>query len=150
MNTEQLECALNELKLSINHNVCSSDNLPRDVTYPNITVCNTDPSHLPGKHWVVFWLQNPTHAEFYDSLGKLPSHYSEHFSDFLKKNSTSCLYNNVRVQRKGTVSCGYHVLFYILMKVKNISMCEIVHRLKQCNSPDKYVYEYVSHDFKCL
>lgn len=55
--------------------IFSSNNLPFLVSkymYPSAYICNTDPSYLPGSHWVVFWMHSPIQAEFYDSLGNPP------------------------------------------------------------------------------
>ena len=48
--------------------VFSSDELPHSFTrYPSAYVANTDPSFLPGQHWVAFYHLSPSHLEFFDS-----------------------------------------------------------------------------------
>lgn len=48
--------------------IFSSNNLPFLVSkHQSAYICNTDPSYLPGSHWVVFWMHSPIQAEFYDS-----------------------------------------------------------------------------------
>ena len=153
MNTEQLQCAIKENRCLNSHvkGVYSPDTLPlRVTTYPSAYICNTDPSHLPGRHWVVFWFRNWTQAEFYDSLGYAPNHYDDRFSRFLKDNATSFRYNDVPLQAKYATTCGDHVLFYVLMKCKHMRLQDIVRLLKSVPSTDRYVYRYVRHHFECL
>lgn len=65
--------------------VFSSNNLPQKVSkYPSAYICNTDPTFLPGSHWVVFWIHSPVRAEFYDSFGNLPGYYGVAFDVFLQ------------------------------------------------------------------
>jgi len=152
MNTEQIQCAINKDKCLSSHikGVFSPDTLPKIVNmYPSAYICNTEDSHLPGKHWVVFWFQSPSHVEFYDSFGKLPQQYSEKFETFLNRNAVYCLYNNVPVQREDADTCGYHILFYLLMKCNNVKMITIVNNLNKRNSADRSVYEYVRMYFRC-
>ena len=40
-------------------------------------IVNTEPSHLPGSHWVCIY--NGKVPEFFDSLGKDPSFYDKKF-----------------------------------------------------------------------
>ena len=128
--------------------VFSPDTLPLRVsTYPSVYISNTENSDKPGKHWVVFWFGSPIHAEFYDSFGRLPQTYSSKFDDFLKNNTTFCLYNNVQVQRKNSDTCGYHVLFYLMLKCEKISMSEIVEELSRLNA-DNFVVSYVRDNFQ--
>ena len=85
MNTNQLLCAIRESSClsSLTETVYSTDTLPNTVTsYPSAFVCNTDPQHLPGKHWIVFWFQDSYHSECYDSLGHLPGAYDCNFDYF--------------------------------------------------------------------
>lgn len=153
MNTSQLLCAIRENRcLSfVADTVYSADTLPVSVnTFPSAFICNTDPMHLPGKHWIVFWFQDSYHSECYDSLGQLPGAYNLNFDSFLQRNTEICLYNNEPTQKAGTDTCGYHVLFYLLMKCRSLSLIKIVEQLKQCDSSDKFVVDYVTHHFWCL
>jgi hypothetical protein len=125
--------------------VFSSNNLPQIVSaYPSAYICNTDPSYLPGSHWVVFWIHSPKYAEFYDSLGKSPEYYDAAFDAFIQNNCEKCVYNNIRIQNKDSVACGYHVLFYVWMKCYNYVMSQIIEILRQRINPDAYVQEFVN------
>ena len=153
MNTDQLLCAIRENRClsSMTDTVYSADTLPRRVnTYPAAFICNTDQQYLPGKHWILFWFQDAHHSECYDSLGQLPGTYYHNFDLFLQRNTTKCVYNNEPLQKEGTDTCGYHVLFYLLMKCRSIPLIKIVRQLKQWDSSDQFVIDYVTHQFRCL
>ena len=153
MNTEELLCAIkdNLCLSSVAKNVYSADTLPTTLTlFPSAITCNTDPSHLPGKYWIVFWFKNPIHSECFDSLGYLPQYYSPNFDQFVRHQTKFCVYNNVPIQSKNTDVCGYYVLYFLLMKCTNTSLYDIVYTLKKCSNPDQYVVEYVSHAFDCI
>ena len=56
--------------------VFSRDELPHSFTrYPRAYVSKTDPSSLPGQHWVAFDHLSPSHLEFFDSYGCPPDDY---------------------------------------------------------------------------
>ena len=47
------------------------------VKTPFAFVLNSDPSHLPGSHWLAFYQESATlPLEMFDSFGFLPSFYS--------------------------------------------------------------------------
>lgn len=152
MNTEQLECAITESRClsQLVKGVFAPDTLPVVVNFPSAYVSNTDPSHLPGKHWVVFWFENNERGEFYDSLGRSPESYNPNFVEFFKRNVNHFEYSREKLQSPSSDVCGYHVLFYLLMKCKKMNLNDIVNTLRRCSSPDHYVYDYVSKYFRCI
>ena len=153
MNTDQLECAVrtdNRLNAVV-RGVYSSDNLPQYVhRYPSAFISNTDPSDLRGEHWVMFWFHSPSYGEFWDSLGHKADHYSEHFDTFIKNNVITCKYNTHALQHKAFSTCGFHVLFYLLMKCNKMRMSQIIDFAKSTYNFDHYVYEYVTGHFECI
>ena len=103
MNTNQILCAVRENRClsSLTETVYSADTLPISVnTYPSAFICNTDPTPLPGKHWIVFWFQDSYHSECYDSLGQLPGTYNLHLIPFYRgiRSSVSTITNLYRKQ----------------------------------------------------
>lgn len=153
MNTEQLQCIIRENRClsTLVKGVYSPDTLPNKViSYPSAYICNTDASYLPGRHWVACWLHTPDRAEFYDSFGLTPEHYDIRFETFMKRNARSYVYNDVCLQQKDSIVCGYHVVYYLLMKCFNVNLTEMIQFLKQTLSPDQFVYTYVSEYFQCI
>ena len=56
-------------------------------------IVNTDPSHLPGQHWLGVWTEHDT-CEVLDSYGLPFSHY-EHLKPFIAwLNKWSCVRRN--------------------------------------------------------
>ena len=55
--------------------VFSRNDLPHSGTlYPSADVANTDPSSLPGQHYVAFYQLSPIPLEFFDSSGCPPEY----------------------------------------------------------------------------
>ena len=113
MNTEELHHALHQLPIMayMLGGVLASDQLPVEVAdKPKFYVVNTDPSHLPGEHWTAFYFPKDKPAEYFDSLGKKPSHG---FQAFLERNSDiGYLYGKKRLQGYKSNTCGHFCLFY--------------------------------------
>ena len=63
--------------------------LPEDMLPKNISgkcyIVNSDPSYLPGEHWIAIYFPSQSVPEFFDSLGKTPSYYSNSIVSFLKR-----------------------------------------------------------------
>ena len=153
MNTSEIRCFIkgHDLLSTIVKGVYSSDTLPSKIdSYPSAYVCNTDTSHLPGEHWVVFWMDSPQKAEFFDSLGKPPEYYDERFKTFLMLNSENTVYSNKPLQKKSAETCGYHVLLFLLLKSRKYSLSYIVQYISRQDNPDLFVYRLVSDYTDCL
>ena len=112
METHQLEIALrHDIYLSaLPHlGVLASDKV-HDIRSPGAYIINTDPSHLPGQHWIALFLSRNGFVEIFDSLGYHPHHYP-----FLKTYliGRRFNYNTNRWQNVGTATCGQFCLFYL-------------------------------------
>lgn len=129
MDTTQLLAlveTLPELKLYF-RGVFASDTLPVYVRhFPSAMICNTDPIHKKGTHWVAYWFDNDNECEFFDSFGRKPEEYDIHLKEFIDRNALLCLYNNIQVQLDSDTSCGLHVLFYLYCRAKRISMANVI------------------------
>ena len=88
--------------------VFSRDELPHSFTrYPSAYVANTDPSSLPGQHWVAFFHLSPTHLEFFDSYGCPPDDY--HFP--IPPTITQIDINSHQIQSDNSSDCGQYCIF---------------------------------------
>lgn len=74
--------------------IFSSNNLSYLVSKYPAYICNTDPSYLPGSHWVVFLMYSPIQSEFYDSSWILPVYFDSAFKVFFQNKSKQCLFSN--------------------------------------------------------
>ncbi|KHF23991.1 ADP-dependent glucokinase [Solemya velum gill symbiont] len=153
MNNLQIECIVRENPVLSRYvvGVFSTDNLPKYVSArPSAYICNTDPSDLSGQHWVVFWFEDATRVEFFDSFGHDPIYYSLHFTRFWTVNADICYYNSVRVQRNDSDTCGHHVLYYLSPKSRRVSMTRLIDTLVTKGDPDDFVRGYVARNTRCL
>jgi hypothetical protein len=104
--------------------VVSADEIPRrPVQKPAGFIINTDPSELPGKHWVCFYLPKKGPIEFFDSLGHSPEYYHPLFRSFLIVNGPSYLHNTGRLQDYGSPYCGEYCLDFLIQREKGNSYC---------------------------
>lgn len=87
-----------------------------EVYAKRVYIVNTDPSYLPGHHWLGLWTEN-NRFELMDSYG-LPLHSYPHLAPFLvwlnqwkygKKNDQT-------LQAIETSSCGNYALLYLMCK----------------------------------
>ena len=153
MNSDQLMCVIKErFCLSmIARKIYSPDTLPQYISFfPCAYIVNTDPSNLPGEHWIVFWLEDAVTSEYFDSFENLPETYSSSFAGFLERNTETCTYNNIQFQKRDRTTCGYYVLFYLLMKCERKSILDICNILDSLKSPDDFVYSYILNRFNCF
>ena len=85
---------------------------------------NTDPTPLPGTHWIAMYFGNGP-AEYFDSLAADPQ---REFETFLTKNSPNgYLLNTKRVQSYESDTCGHFCLYFAYFRSRDIPMDMIVH-----------------------
>jgi hypothetical protein len=95
---------------------------------PAVLICNSDPSTLPGTHWLAIYLyknkNNILTVDFFDSFGRSPSHYSSFITQFLQKNATRVIYNTKQVQAPLTMTCGLHCLYFLKLRCASTTSCK--------------------------
>jgi hypothetical protein len=91
---------------------------------PLFYITNTDVSTGPGKHWVTFYYPTRGDPEFFDSLGKSPSHYG--FKGNYK-------YKNRVIQAPGSKACGKYAIAYALYRTKGLSQDQIYNQFLRKN-----------------
>ena len=78
-------------------------------------IVNTDPSHLPGRHWISLFLGEKD-IYIYDPLS-LNVYKSDFFKKFLIRMNKVLHFNAIQIQRADSMMCGYHALvFCFVMK----------------------------------
>ena len=90
--------------------VYSRNELPISTPTTSLYVCNKDPNHKPGEHWVAIYIDKNRPGEYFDSFG-MSSLFNE-FVTFLDNNSKSWTSNNRIVQDVYSSACGFHCIFY--------------------------------------
>lgn len=105
--------------------VYSKDTLNRfnnNNNKPLLVICNTDNANQIGKHWVLFYFNNNSSVEFFDSLGNTPHSYRKEFLDFMKKFASICMYNETKIQPEGSAICGHYCIAYAYLRCNNYDM----------------------------
>ena len=121
-----------------------ADKLPRLLpnSRPLLLVCNTDPHHKPGQHWITIYLDTQKGGEFFDSFGRSPSPV---FRDFMDKHCIRWTYNAIQLQSVISSFCGHYCVFYCLFKLLHYSMDSIV----KCFTTDTSLNDLIVHKFVC-
>ena len=121
--------------------VFSRDKLPRSFTrYHSAYVANTDPSSLPGQHWVAFYHLSPSHLEFFDSYGCPPEDY--HFT--IPPTITQIYINSHQIQSENSSDCGQYSIFYLYQRAHDIPLPEIIKARLMTSNPGLFVRTFHS------
>ena len=95
--------------------VLARDELPYyRLKRPCSIVANTDPAHLPGKHWVAIYL--PRHCaavEFFDSYGISPRLLHDDFNTFCALQGHYTRYNDKCLQHFDSQVCAHFCLYFL-------------------------------------
>ena len=97
--------------------VIPRDRLPLVVKKPTIYIINTDPSSLPGKHWVTLFMD--TVCEHFDSSGLPPR---KDFENLLIAHGPNYMFNNKRLQDFNTNTCGLYCLMFAYFRCRGYSL----------------------------
>jgi hypothetical protein len=126
LNTDDItKILINNKRTSISfRGVYACDKLPKNVPTSSLYVCNTDPSTLPGEHWIVIYIDSKKRADFFDSFGMHPS--VKIFETFLNNNSVVWSHSNKVVQHPFSDACGYHCIFFAFHRCLGFNMNAIV------------------------
>ena len=88
----------------------------RFTGYPHCFVANTDVSGQPGTHWVAFYIQTPTTAEYFDSLGEWPPQ-SPHLASYLSSNNfENIIFNTKKIQATYEDACGPFSIYFLVKR----------------------------------
>ena len=95
MNTEEIDRILRRQ--------CARDTLP---DRPRLLVCNTDPSHRPGRHWVAIYVKDGR-GEYFDSFGRRPS---AKFERYMNRHCRYWTFNDKQLQSVASQLCGHYCI----------------------------------------
>lgn len=142
MHTTEIESALSSSLRTTKTEflgVFARDRLPTVTSYPSCFVANTDVAGQPGMHWVAFYVEHPTHMEFFDSYGNHPSFY-----DFDTRSLIH--YNTMQFQALDSAVCGHYCIYFLHHRARRMTLSAIVKQLADCgNCTDHCVTEFVKH-----
>ena len=122
MNTREIDRFIRSVDtcLGLFQRVYSIDTLPES---PRLLVCNTDPSHKPGEHWVSLFINSRRRGEYFDSFGRKPSRVIE---DYMNEHCVDWIYNTKQLQSVVSSYCGFYCCYYCVLKCKGVDLTRIV------------------------
>lgn len=124
MNTRQIDCVLHndELARRTYLGCFPIDQLPStDGSF----VLNSDPSHMPGEHWICVELRGSS-AVFFDSFALPPAVYSEQLHN-LVYDRFNVWTNLTRLQGSSSNVCGQYCIYALQMLSRGCSPNRLLH-----------------------
>lgn len=100
--------------------VYSIDTLPES---PRLLVCNTDPSHKPGEHWIALHVDSRRRGEYFDSFGRKPPRVIE---DYMNEHCVDWLFNTKQLQSVVSSYCGFYCCYYCVFKCRGVDLTCII------------------------
>ena len=135
MNSDQINWLLRRNAGTRFLGVFAADRIPKLISFPCCYVVNTDPAHLPGKHWVAYFHSSPNSHEFFDSYGQHPTLYN-------LPTYRNLMYNTKSFQSLTSSVCGHYCIFYLYHRCNSISLSRIITTLSKSRDPDQYVCSF--------
>ena len=122
MNGQEILDTLSEDPLTLKKfgGVFACDRLPPQVSVDRYCICNTEKWNQEGQHWVLIYFPPDGETEFFDPLGKVPSH------EFVPFMGESYMYNTHRYQSLNSSNCAYYCIFFAYMKCRGISFQSVL------------------------
>ena len=101
--------------------VVAINDLPLFVDKPRTFIVNTDPNNLPGKHWIVVFVDDV--CEHFNSSSRKPS---KSFSNYMMVKGPNYMFNTNRVQALGSNTCGLYCLFFAYFRCRGYSFQSVI------------------------
>ena len=114
---------------------------------PGYVIVNTDPSRLPGSHWIALYKTGRTY-EVFDSYGFSPKKYGGYIRDYFANKTYH--FNPVRLQGDWSSTCGHFCVHYVLMKCRGNDMNAIVKGFDKTDFTfnDRYVVTHFNQRYQ--
>lgn len=139
MDTDEINAFVQRECRSQFQGVYSIDNLP---TIPRLLVCNTDPSYMPGRHWIAIYVSTTGYGEYFDSFGLPPNPIFEHYMNVHCRNWT---FNTRCLQNLTSSFCGFYCCFYCILRCRGFNLARIVRVFTR----DTTFNDFIVYDFVC-
>lgn len=142
MNTEQIDRILKNdtaCKRSF-QGVFSVNTLPNN---PRLLVCNTDPSHKPGTHWISIYVDQDTgRGEYFDTFGRPPEGV---LKDYMNEHCTVWTFNSKQLQSIISSFCGYYCCVYCMFRSRGF----VLNKITSMFTNDTGFNDSIAHGFVC-
>ena len=117
MDTLEIERILKNQLKGVFTGVYPEDRLPRVLRRPLAIVVNTDPSDLPGRHWVAVWISRDGFGEHFDTRGIPPEPPLRRYLERMAPKGF--IHNKRRIQSGFTTICGMYVIEFLISRRRN-------------------------------
>jgi hypothetical protein len=151
MNNQEISKILRHLRLTKNKfiGVFPAEKIPSPVSednssYPYCFVANTDPSWLPGTHWVAVYAERRGSVEYFDSYGRRPM--SLKMKRFCGNNYS---FNASMLQPYFSASCGQFCIYFLAQRCSGKTLKTIMEHFDPNNltKNEKLVTSFVHSRF---
>ena len=141
MDSDKIRHLLRHVEMFIG--VFLADRLPHHrLKKPTLLIVNTDRSDRAGQHWTAIYVDGKGYGELFDSLATEPL---KTFRNFMNRNCTRWLKNDLQLQSVISRFCGHYCVMYCLLRAKGFD----IQRITSFYSRDTMLNDYMTHAFVC-
>jgi hypothetical protein len=140
MNSIDIERALVDYRPTF-IGIYSIDGLPDIVSDGSVMICNTDPEHLPGRHWIALYVNERDGGEYFDSFGQEPL---RPFVDYMNKRGR-WTFSERQIQSVASSFCGQYCIYYTKLRCSGVDLSRIINTFTR----DTGYNDLIVHKFVC-
>lgn len=115
------------------------DGLPEKFSLPAGFVINLSDHNSRGSHWVGLFIDRKRTADYFDSFGFPPK--QREIIRFIKKHSKRLNHNKKQIQHIISNKCGKFVILFILCKIFNKSVNQVIDKFSSNMSVNDILIE---------
>ena len=143
MNSNEINLFANSLNISNFCGVFGLDELKQiDKHRKGLIIFNTQPTTLPGQHWIALSITVDT-IFYFDSLNS-GFHSNECVAKFLIKMNKKVILNNIQIQPDVSNLCGVHCIVFCHIMSKNNTLPVFQSFMKRLSQLDVFNREQLS------
>lgn len=143
MNSNEINLFANSLNISNFCGVFGLDELKQiDKHRKGLIIFNTQPTTLPGQHWIALSITVDT-IFYFDSLNS-GFHSNECVAKFLIKMNKNVILNNIQIQPDVSNLCGVHCIVFCHIMSKNNTLPVFQSFMKRLSQLDVFNREQLS------
>lgn len=143
MNSNEINLFANSLNISNFCGVFGLDELKQiDKHRKGLVIFNTQPTTLPGQHWIALSITVDT-IFYFDSLNS-GFHSNECVAKFLIKMNKKVILNNIQIQPDVSNLCGVHCIVFCHIMSKNNTLPVFQSFMKRLSQLDVFKREQLS------